>query len=524
MHRLTLLALLGCLTLPLVCPAQRDSWVRVSDQEKSIKDVPGSPGADAIQLYYYQFIDDNSYNNNAEWDYRRIKILTEKGKERADVHILLGDGFHVRDLKARTIHPDGSIVDFTGKVFDTVAVKGNGVNVHSASFTFPDVTVGSIIEYRYKLDYPGNVVFLHIWDLQHELYTLKEQFKIIAYSGGLQNVKGMTGLSASYNLPPGVKLQRKSDGYELEMENMAPFQPEPFMPPPQPYRYRVTLRYGDQSMAKAEKFWNQIGLKAYEDTESFIGNHKEIGQAASQAVAGEADPEKKLRKLYARVQQIRNLSYERTRTQAEEKKEDLKTNNNVVDVLQHGYGTSKDITLLFAAMARADGFGAIVALSTDRSEQIFEPTLLEEWQLAAPVVMVNSTGKQFLLDPGTRFCPFGSLRWYRTATQALLLEKNGGVMVNIPLASHTQAVLERNADVQIAEDGTLTGDVTVRYGGYEGMERRLGALNTDEAGRNKRLENELKRWLPNGSVVKVKDAQPWDKSEEPLVAHFTIQV
>src|SRR6185312_2104603 len=170
--------------------------------------------------------------------------------------------------------------------------------------------------------------------------------------------------------------------------------------------------------------------------------------------------------------------------------------NNVVDVLQHGYGTSKDIALLFAAMARAAGFEAIVALSTDRSERLFEPTVLQEWQLASPIVMVNFNGKQVVLDPGTRFCPFGLLRWNRTATQALLLEKSGGVMVNIPLSSQANGLLERTADVEVATDGTLSGDVTVRYNGYEAMERRLDALQTDEAGRKKKLEEELQGWLP----------------------------
>lgn len=524
MRRFCFLALTACLVLPLVCSAQQNSWVPLTEQEKAIKEVPGNPGADAIELYYYQLIDDNSYSNNAEWDYVRIKILTEKGKDHADVNIPLDNGLHIRDLKARTIHPDGSIVDFQGKAFETAIVKAKGFKYQAATFTFPAVTVGSILEYRYKIDYPANLLPYHVWDLQQDLYTLKEHFKLIAYTGQIRDVEGMTSVSASYNLPPGVKLQRKSDGYELDAENIAPFEGEPFMPPPQPYRYRVSIRYGDQSMAKAEKFWKEIGLKAYLYTDGFIGNHKEIRQAANEAVAGEADPEKKLRKLYARVQQIRNLSYERPRTQAEEKKEDLKTNNTVVDVLQHKYGTASDITMLFTAMARAEGVDAILALSTNRSGQIFEPTLLAEWQLAAPIVIVNSNGKQFLLDPGTRFCPFGLLRWYRTATQALLLEKAGGVMVNIPLASYTQGDLERNADVQIAEDGTLTGDVTVRYNGYGAMEWRLDALQTDEAGRNKKLEDELKGWLPNGAVVKLKDAQPWDKSEEPLVAHFTVRV
>ena len=525
MRRLRCLIVVLFCGLPILCSAQqRDSWLPITNQDKAIKEVPGMPGASAIQLYYSEFINDNSNDDNAEWDYSRAKILTEAGKDRADVKIIVPDGFHVRELKARTIHPDGSISDFNGKPFDKVVFKGKGVSYHEASFTFPDVTVGSIIEYRYKMDYPANLLSGHEWDLQHELFTVKQEYKLIAYAHGIVGVEGMTGLSASYNLPSGMKLKKKSDGYELEAENIPPFQPEGFMPPPQPYRYWVTFRYGDQSMATAEKFWRQFGLKRYMETEDFIGSHKEIREAAVQAIAGESDPEKKLRKLYARVQQVRNLSYERPRTEAEEKKEDLKQNNNALDVLQRGYGTSKDIALLFAAMARSAGFDAIVALSTNRSERLFEPTLLEEWQLASPVVMVNFNGKQVLLDPGTRFCPFGLLRWYRTATQALLLEKSGGVMVNLPLASQANGLLERTADVEIATDGTLSGQVTIRYNGYEAMERRLDALQTDEAGRKKKLEDELHGWLPNGAVVKLTDSQPWESSDQPLEAHFTIRV
>jgi len=525
MRRLYSLVVVLFCGLPILCSAQqKDSWLPITDQDKNIKEVPGMPGAKAIQLYYSQYINDNSDNDNAEWDYSRVKILTEAGKDQADVKIIVPDGFHVRDLKVRTVHPDGTIADFTGKAFDKVIFKGNGLTYHEASFTFPDVTVGSIVEYRYKMDYPPNLLPGHEWDLQRELYTVKQEYKLLAYAHGILGVEGMTGLSASYNLPPGMKLKKKSDGYELEAENIPPFQAESFMPPDQPYRYRVTFRYGDQSMASAEKFWRGVGLQQYTGTEEFIGNHKEIREAAAQAIAGESDPEKKLRKLYARAQQVRNLSFERQRTQAEQKKEDLKQNNNVVDVLQHGYGTSKDIALLFAAMARAAGFEAIVALSTDRSERLFEPTVLQEWQLASPIVMVNFNGKQVVLDPGTRFCPFGLLRWNRTATQALLLEKSGGVMVNIPLSSQANGLLERTADVEVATDGTLSGDVTVRYNGYEAMERRLDALQTDEAGRKKKLEEELQGWLPNGSVVKFKDAQPWETADGPLEAHFSIRV
>ncbi|HKT52268.1 MAG TPA: transglutaminase domain-containing protein [Candidatus Angelobacter sp.] len=519
-----LLLVVGC-AAPLLSSTQRDSWLPISDQEKSIKDVPGNAGADAIQLYYAQDIDDNSDNNNAEWDYCRIKVLTEKGRDRGDVHIVVPDGFHVRDLKARTIHSDGNVFEFRGKSFEDVIVKGGGLNYQTVNFAFPEVTVGSILEYRYKMDYPPNLLPQHVWQIQHDLYTLKEKFELRAYVGGLEEFNGLTDLSANYNLPPGVKPQTTSDGWVLTLNNVPAFQAEPFMPPADPYIYRVTFHYGQHSLAESQKYWQSTGLTLYATSEAFIGNHKEIREAAAQAIGTESDPEKKLRKLYARVQQVRNLSYERPRTEAEQKKEDLKTNANAADVLERGYGTNADIAYLFAAMARSAGFDASVVMSSNRSETMFDPNLLEDWQLAAPIVMVNiAGGKQYLLDPGTRFCPFGYLRWYRTATQALVLTKNGGVMVNIPLASQANAILERNAEGTIDPDGNLKGGITVRYSGYRAMEQRIAALETDEAGRKKRLEEQLENWLPPGAVVTLKDAQPWDSSEQPLEAHFTVTV
>ena len=524
MRSLRCLVLVVACAAPLLSSAQRDSWLPVNKEEKNIKEVPGNPGADAIQLYYAQDMDDNSENDNAEWDYCRLKVLTEKGKDRGDVHIVVPGGFHVRELKARTIHPDGKVVEFSGKPFEGVIVKGGGLNYQKVNFTFPEVTVGSILEYRYKMDYPPNLLPQHVWEVQHELYTVKESFQLRAYVGAIEDNNGLTELSASYNLPPGIKPQSSPEGWELTLDNVPAFQVEPFMPPADPYIYRVTFHYGQHS-ADPEKFWQEAGLKLYGSREAFIGNHKEIREATAQVIGTESDPEKKLRKLYARVQQARNLSYERKRTEAEQKKEDLKINNSAVDVLERGYGTNADIAYFFAAMARSAGFDMSVAMSSNRSETTFDPNLLEDWQLAAPIVMVNIPGgKQYLLDPGTRFCPFGYLRWYRTATQALVLTKNGGVMVNIPLASHANAILERNADVTIDPDGTLKGGITVRYSGYRAMEQRIAALETDEAGRKKRLEEQLTSWLPDGSVVTLKDAQPWDASEEPLEAHFTVNV
>src|SRR5439155_14590094 len=137
---------LVCILSALSHADKKEDWLPIGPQELQIKDVPGDPGAPAIQIYYAQYIDNS---DRSQFVHRCIKILNETGKKYADVEIVTGPGAGVKDLKARTIHPDGSIVEFTGKPFDKTLFKSRGIKVLAKTFTFPDATVGSIIEYKY---------------------------------------------------------------------------------------------------------------------------------------------------------------------------------------------------------------------------------------------------------------------------------------------------------------------------------------------------------------------------------------
>src|SRR5262245_34614976 len=143
-RHLVLACFLGCFP---PASAQRQSWLPVTAADMALKDVPGNPGAPAVQIYYSQNIDDYKQGEEGEYIYRRIKILTEKGKKYADVEIKVPPDYRLIDLKARTIQPDGKIVDFTGKPFDKVIAKGKEFTYLAMSFTLADVKVGSTTEY-----------------------------------------------------------------------------------------------------------------------------------------------------------------------------------------------------------------------------------------------------------------------------------------------------------------------------------------------------------------------------------------
>src|SRR5437660_2092518 len=172
----TLLAALSCLA------DNRADWLPITQEDLQIKEVPKKPGAAAVQLFYEEYSDDGG---GSKFFYHRIKGLTDKGKQFADVEIPLLDGFSVADLKARTVHPDGKIIDFTDKPFDTTLVKARGIRIHAKKFTLPDVTVGSIVEYKYRITWPSHVVYDTLWVLQQDLFTIKEVFRIKPYKGPL---------------------------------------------------------------------------------------------------------------------------------------------------------------------------------------------------------------------------------------------------------------------------------------------------------------------------------------------------
>src|SRR5437763_1177742 len=112
--------LLAFLLIAAVSFAQKEDWLPVTQQDLQMKDASSRPDAPAVRLYYANYIDDNIFT---EFNYERIKILNDKGKKYADVEIEMAPGVTISDLKARTIRPDGSIVDFTGKPFEKTIFK-----------------------------------------------------------------------------------------------------------------------------------------------------------------------------------------------------------------------------------------------------------------------------------------------------------------------------------------------------------------------------------------------------------------
>jgi Transglutaminase-like superfamily len=360
------------------------------------------------------------------------------------------------------------------------------------------------------------------WTIQQQLFTRHALFSFRAAPGRRLNC-------AWFGLPEGKQPVNENDTFKLDVENIPGFEQEEYMPPEEALKGRVDFFY-IYSLPKgadtktSDWFWKDEANKQGKNLEKFIERHKGVDRAEAEATAANDPPEAKLRKLYARVQQIHNLSFDREKTEKEENREKIKDSFNIDDVLKHGYGHGNEINTLFAAMARAAGFDAFLVLVATRDTMFLRPTVLDFSQLTGNVVEVKVGKTVQFFDPATLYCPFGLLPWEESGARGIELKDGGSEFVKTTDLVSSDAVIERNATLQLALDREVQGEVDLKYVGQEALSRRLENRDVDEAARRKYLEDEMKGWLPSGSTVELEGDPNWWKSEEDLHAEFNVKI
>jgi Domain of Unknown Function with PDB structure (DUF3857) len=496
----------------------------VSPDELKMTSEALAPGAPAIILYRQVDRDDNIHTPHED-NYFRIKILTEEGRKHANIEIPFVKGLDaVVNVRARTIRPDGSITSFDGQIFEKELVKGRGAKVLAKTFTLPDVGVGGILEYSFTVDFAEHRLFRSNWILNNELFTKRAQFSLKPYQGTYVRYS----LRWSWHeLPAGAEPPKEGPDHIIRMEanNMLAFQSEDYMPPANELKSRVDFIY-EEGIAERDQdnFWKQVGKRRNGQLESFIGKQKAMEQAVAQIVSPNDSQEVKLRKIYDRVQQIRNKTYEVRKTQEEEKREKEKPVENVDDVWKRGYGSGIQLTWLLLGLVRAAGFEAYGCWVSDRRDYFFTPVTMESAKLNANVVLVKLNGKDLYLDPGAAFTPYGMLTWTETGVAGLRLDKDGGTWIRTTLPQAEESRIERVGKLKLSDTGDLEGKLTITYIGLEAMYHRLEERHADEVARKKFLEERVTSQIGSAAEAELTNMPDWSSSETPLVAEFNLKI
>ena len=500
--RAFILGLAGLLALvwgPVTPAGASDAWQPIPLAELELKDDPINPGAHAVVLYREVF---SNHKKKFDTQHVRIKILTEKGHDYANIKIPEVKGmFRVENISARTVQPDGRVIPFRGTVFEDTMVKARGVKVFVKAFTLPEVSVGSIVEYRYEVRWKSRTALP--WFIQGTLSLLRGRFSARPAEAGLgHHVQG---------LPSGVRPVPQEDGtHLLEVEEIPAFVQEEHSPPEEDLKGRVMMTYPNDHP------W--LGWYAQVLSE-FMGKHKkDISRVARAQVLPEDSPEAKLRKLYTRVQEVRNLAFAKTSGDGQ-RGEKIKDNRNVRDVLRRGYGYPRDINLLFVALARAAGFNATPVFVWHRDQTLLRAGVRQPDSIIVSLVLGT---KIRYFDSATPGAAFGLLPWEKTDCRAGGYVFLGPEQTSVPVSA--DAVIARKAELRVTEDGTLEGHVKVSFHRQEALQRRLAGMMLDESARQAEFEKEAKAWFPSETEIGAIEVKNWEDPEAPIELHFEVTI
>lgn len=502
---------------PRPVPVKDEQWRPISEAERAQKVPVVEKDADAEYQLFEVRLDDTDDTDLSLKYYVRIKIFTERGRDKySKIDIVGAPNSKIKDVAARVMKPDGTITELAPTdIFERTIVKVGSAKIKARSFAVPGIEPGVIVEYRYKEKF-DNASASRPLDFQKEIPV-----QVMTYS--IRPNKNSVSTFERHNLPEDVTPTKEKDDYQsFTMRNVAAFHEEPFMPPVREIRPWLTINYGLLNIFSNEIYWGTKGSARFKALKDLTKPNDEVKQMAAQLANAAASPEDKVAKIYDFCHtQIKNIGYDTTMTDEERSK--VKENKSPGDTLKRRQGNSIEIELLFSSLVKAAGLDATLVWTADRSERFFKRSMTDDdlLHIAGVGVKIGTLWKFY--NPSARFVPFGMLFWYEEGQEAFIPVEGGVVWSKTPISEPEKTREIRTGKFKLLEDGTLEGEVRVEYTGQFAITRKGNNYDDSVAQQEETLKDEIKERLSTAELSDIRIENANDPAN-PFVYNYKIRV
>jgi hypothetical protein len=516
-------ALLVLLPLVVAGVASAADWPDVTAAERALAKPRIDPNADAEVLFWEVRITDSERGDDVEValeHHLRIKVFTDRGREsEGKVELPYTSRERVRDVRGRTITPDGRIVELRSEdIFDRSVVEADGFKLKAKTFVLPGVVPGAIIEYRWRevrdnqLANDLELAFQRNIPAHAVRYYIKP---LVVRELGYQ----MRVQPFNFQNPP--PFQKADGGYAMvEARDIPALRREPLMAPELALKPWMLVYYADLATVDrpVERFWQEYGRDAYGAYKPLIRVTGPIRTAALDVTKAATSVEQKIDALMRDV---------RTRI----KRTDVgdapigrqKGNKNTGDTFSRAQGDGRDVTLLFVAMASAAGLESRLALLPDRSEFLSQPSMKQPYFIRHLAVAVRDGQDWRFLDPAHLHTRGGHLAWRQEGQYALLLDERTPEFVSVAVASPALSSRTRTLALKVLDDGTLEGDVRLEYTGHVAVPRRENDVDETPAERERSFTEDFVKRLPGAQLSNVV-IENSEKPDDTYTIRFSLRV
>jgi hypothetical protein len=529
---LRLLFLLLCLLLSFSQSlASGDEWRAVTPEELALKSPQVEPDADAEAIFWEVRIDDSSSEDLSLQHYVRVKIFTDRGREKyGKFDIPFAKGMKIKDIAARVTKPDGSAIEIRKEdVFEREIIRANGLKIKAKSFTVPGLEPGVIVEYRYKEVFSdAQASGMHL-KFQRDIPVQSLSYYYKPYNKKKPNYQ-------TFNFSGTEFIEGQNGFWVATRKNVPALKEEPRMPPEDqvvPWMLLQSVRINFNVISyntfaisikdpgNPELYWAGVGSDKSVVTKFMNKPDKEIKRVAEEITASATTPQEKLQKLYDYCQtQIQNLSFDTTATDEQRKKSEIKS---IGDVLKHKAAKGPYIDMLFGAMANALGYETRIAFSANRNEVFFRPEMTNESFIHPAAIAVYLDKNWKLYNPGVSFLPAGTLVWYEEGVWALLVGEAHSSWLKTPLSDADKSVAKRRARLKLLEDGSLDGEVRIEDTGQLALNYKWENHDKSANKREEDFKDDIKRRMSTAEISDLTIENVTDPNK-PVVFAFKIHV
>ena len=503
---------------------QNTDWRPISDADLKADKPTVEPDADAEALLWEVRIDDSSRDDVDIWHYVRVKIFTERGRERhSRFDIPYVKGTKIKDLAARVVRPDGTTNQIGAQdIFEREILRADGIKVNAKSFAVPGIEPGVIVEYRYKEAVDDRGALGMRLPLQRDL-PVRE----LVYYYRPHGTRGPE--FEAYNISDLKFVKDKKEYWRTVRYNIPAFRAEPYMPPENTLRPWILLTPSSPNALDPddlELYWSTFGSWARLKLAQSLKDDREITEAARIITAGATNDEEKLRSLYRFCQrEIRNLTFFPPNTERTRKdrygvpiiptdRETLKLKEAQIP---------RQINSLFAALAGALAMDVQLVYTGHRGEVLFNPKIMNTRLLHLAGIAVKTEGGFRFFNPGDPFLPFGMLPWHDEDSWALLVGMNDQRWMKTPTSGRSENHFRRKGDFTLTREGILEGVVEVQISGQPALSYRHSNYELSIQNLERSLSQEIKETISHAEISDVHIENVKDP-DRPLTHRYSIRI
>jgi hypothetical protein len=420
------------------------------------------------------FLERISVSNGRTLELRcRLRVLSKAGLSAGTVSGLPAD---VRDLKGRTVSPDGTVTELApSDLRTTTRLTGGGLSIRESAFTFPKVEAGATLEWSCTLPGPFGTGsrFHNDFLLQHRWFAQRQELRVPASLAWNITLDSMNGVAPRHEVVGNERV--------FVVLNAAPIGDEPIAPPAAERAAKIVFSWPLPGVpSDPAGYWREATRKGI--AEVFTAQlvrpgllEETLGRLPGSRTT---DPLARLAAIHGVVQKLRNRDVELADSPAP--RGGWPENRDTWAAMRNGSGTSFELTMLLGSLLRADGWSWRVVLVADREWRIFHPELPSMHQFGGVIVEAQVPGatEPVRMSVDHPALPFRGLPWNYSGGSAWAVDvaKGTGEEVTIPFPPAAENRAYRVERWELEDSGRARVIADEYRSGGRAFERRAEIL------------------------------------------------